>query len=243
MYLFQDWLIFMPAAVSSDNQHHYKSNEIRFETDDVTLSGWYVDREISKKNPLIIYYGGNAEEVSNNLWQMQQQLSNALLLINYRGYGDSEGVPSESNLFKDALFIVDHFTRQHNIDLKNVIIMGRSIGSGVAVYVAHNRSVQGVILVTPLDSLIQVASHYYPIVPVKWLLKHPFDAVSLAPEIQVPVLIIIGDDDRIIANQHSLKMVDAWGGEVHVKRILDAGHNDISNYKEYWHSINEFIGL
>ena len=82
----------------------------------------------------------------------------------------------------------------------------------MAVYVAAHREVQGIILVTPFDSLLNVARHHYPVFPVKFLLKHPFDSAALAPQITTPALVIMGDQDNIIPNKFSSRLARLWGG-------------------------------
>jgi pimeloyl-ACP methyl ester carboxylesterase len=106
--------------------------------------------------------------------------------MNYRGYGGSDGTPSETALLSDALFVFDYMLATEGIDPAHVVLMGRSLGSGVAVHVAAKRKVGGVILVTPFDSLVNVARAHYPIFPVGLMLKHRFDSAALAPGITTP---------------------------------------------------------
>ena len=102
----------------------------------------------------IIYYGGNAEEVSQNLHDLKKFGDYSMLFVNYRGYGKSEGWPGQDVLFSDALFIFDHITNNYNIEPSNIFLMGRSLGSAVAVHVGSKRSVKGMILVTPFDQML-----------------------------------------------------------------------------------------
>jgi pimeloyl-ACP methyl ester carboxylesterase len=119
--------------------------------------------------------------------------------------------------------------------------MGRSLGSGVAVHVASLRGVGGVILITPFDSLVNVAKIHYPFLPVKYLMRHRFDSVGLAPKIRIPLLAVVAGQDDIIPNQSSQKLVAKWGGEKSSVVIPDAGHNDIHQYRDYWQAIESFI--
>jgi hypothetical protein len=161
--------------------------------------------------------------------------------MNYRGYGDSEGKPSQQNICRDALYILDTLAAREQIPLNHIVLMGRSLGSGVAVHVAAHRAVRGVILVTPFDSLLNVARRHYPILPVRFLLKHPFDSAALAPDIRIPALVLIGRQDTIIPNQNAIRLSELWGGPVDTVMIEGVGHNDIQLGHRYWESINSFL--
>lgn len=241
LYVFQDALIFFPQAVPRQNREPFAPYAIALETEGKRLQGWYVPGPVSKKRPLVVYYGGNAEEVSGNLWDRKRIDAGAALFMNYRGYGDSEGKPSQKALCRDALFILDTVTVREDIPLNHVVLMGRSLGSGVAVYVASRRAVRGVILITPFDSLVKVARHHYPFLPVGLLLKHPFDSAALAPDITVPALIVTGSLDEIIPAPRSERLARLWGGPVARVVIEGGGHNDLQMDAAYWNAINHFL--
>ncbi len=121
----------------------------------------------------MIYFGGNGEEVSWLVPEFSRVPDWAALLVNYRGYGLSEGQPSETKLYRDALALYDRATRRPDIDSGRVIVMGRSLGTGVATYLASQRPVAGVVLISPYDSLVQVAREAYPFLPVNLLAPTP----------------------------------------------------------------------
>jgi pimeloyl-ACP methyl ester carboxylesterase len=198
LYIFQGALIFFPQPVPPQNREPFAEYALTLAHEGKQLRGWYVPGKVSATRPLVVYYGGNAEEVSGNLWDMARLEAGAYLFMNYRGYGDSEGKPSQQNLCRDALYILDTLADREQIPLNHIVLVGRSLGSGVAVHVAAHRPVRGVILVTPFDSLLNVARRHYPVLPVRLLLKHPFDSAALAPDINIPALILIGRQDTII---------------------------------------------
>jgi hypothetical protein len=119
--------------------------------------------------------------------------------------------------------------------------MGRSLGSGVACYVASQRRVGGVILVTPFDSLVAVARHHYPLFPVGLLLRHRFDSLALAPSITTPMLALVAENDDIIPLNHSTALTDHWAGRTTTVIIGKADHNDLHLDNQYWQAINDFI--
>ena len=241
LYVFQDTLIFFPQPIPQSNREPFAEQALTLVHEGKQLHGWYVPGKISEHRPLVVYYGGNAEEVSGNLWEMSRLQAGAYLFMNYRGYGDSQGKPSQKNLCRDALYILDTLAARENIPMDQIVLIGRSLGSGVAVYVAAHRSVRGVILVTPFDSLLNVARHHYPVLPVKYLLKHPFDSAALAPNVKTPALVLIGRQDNIIPNQRSTRLAQLWGGPVDTVVIDDVGHNDIQLDNHYWNAINAFL--
>jgi uncharacterized protein len=247
LYMLQEKLIFYPQPISdveakriSGLRTGMEDVEIRTK-DGISLRGWFVRNSALPESPLIIYFGGNAEEVSCNIFEADGYNGWSLALINYRGYGLSEGKPGEKNLFNDSLEIYDYFTRRNDIDSKRIIVMGRSLGTGVAVYVAHMRSVQAVILVSPFDSLTSLGKDIFPYLPVKLILRHRFDSIARAPLISVPLLALIASADDIIPRKHSEKLVEKWGGPRSLEIIDGRAHNSISNSEAYWHSIRKFL--
>src|SRR5207245_8215813 len=113
------------------------------------------------------------------------------LLIDYRGYGSSEGSPSEAALTSDGLAWYDYATSELKAD--KVFLFGRSLGSGVAVQLAAERPLAGVILVAPFDSLVEVVRYHYPYLPVDWMLKHRIDSSGRGPKIAVPLLCLVAE--------------------------------------------------
>lgn len=231
MYLIQDSLIFMPQPRRA-NENDERSVFIEA-ADGTRLHAWHV-----KGEPLIVYFGGNAEEVSWMLEEGPQRLPGAgWLLVDYRGYGASGGSPSEKTLVGDALLWYDHVS-QHS---RRIFAFGRSLGSGVAVQLAASRPVAGVITIAPYDSLAAVGQHHYPFLPVGLLLKHRFDSAALAPQMKVPLLCLVAERDEVIPAAHSRKLYDAWAGEKRWIELRGAGHNSTDSAPQFWESIRAFV--
>jgi len=245
--MLQETLIFHPQPV--DPRAREQLAPIAFEfpvidskTEDViTLQGWLQLDKPSDQQPLIIYYGGNGEEVSWNVWGFENLSTRSFLLMNYRGYGDSAGKPGEQVLYEDALALFDFMVDAKGVDPDHIVLMGRSLGSGVATWVASQRKVGGVVLITPFDSLTAVAKRHYAWMPVNWLLKHRFESVDRAAEIKHPALAILAGQDRVVPPEHGRRLMEAWAGPHQVETISSASHNDISNFPEYWQWINQFL--
>jgi pimeloyl-ACP methyl ester carboxylesterase len=240
MYLAQDSLLFFPQPLVGPPRIVRPVEPLEFEREEgVKLRGWLV-KAAGARAPLVIYYGGNAEELS---WQMTEPwpVDWSLALVNYRGYGQSEGKPSEQTLFADSEIAFDALAARADVDRSRIVLVGRSLGSGVATYVASRRQVAGVVLISPYDSVTALAQRHYPFLPVRLLLKHPFDSLSRAPAIKAPLLAIVGERDGIIPPEHSQRLHDAWGGPKRWSSIPRAGHNDLGPQREFWDPIGEFL--
>ena len=207
-------------------------------SDGTRLHAWYL--EPAPRAALVLYFGGNAEEVS---WMISQAALHApgtgWLLVDYRGYGSSEGKPGEAALTADAIAWYDYATQR--LDAQKIVAFGRSLGSAVAVQLAASRTLAGVILVAPFDSLTNVARHHYPYLPVGWLLKHPFDSARRAPGISAPLLCLVAEHDEVIPPARSKGLFDAWKGPKRWVQLRAAGHNSTDEAPAFWAAIGEFL--
>ncbi len=245
LYFTQDGMIFhpQPASVAELRATGLAIDKVRIDADDGTaLYGWLARPEHRPAPlPLIIYFGGNAEEVSHLAAQAGRFGGWALLAVNYRGYGASLGKPSEAALCADAVASHDWAARHADIEASRIVAMGRSLGSGVAVFLASQRPLAGVVLVTPYDSLTGVAQHHYPYAPVSLLLRHTFDSARRAPHIFAPVLVLAARRDSIVPARHARALFDKWAGPKTWREFPDAGHNDLEADPEYWSEITTFL--
>ena len=245
LYFSQDRLIFhpQPAPATLTGAAGLSMEDVRIDTVDGTaLRGWLAKpANAAARVPLVIYFGGNAEEVSHFAVQAGHLGGWALLAVNYRGYGDSAGKPSEAALCADSLAVHEWASQRADIDATRIVAMGRSLGSGVAVFLASQRSLAGVILVTPYDSLRAVAQRHYPYAPVSLLLRHNFDSGARAPRITTPVLMLAARRDTIVPALHARALLDKWAGPKTWREFDQAGHNDLDADPGYWTEIATFL--
>jgi hypothetical protein len=241
LWLFQERLIFFPRPLESRPPLRAGVEEVAITAaDGASLRGWLVGGGGSPA-PLVIYFGGNAEEVSWLAEVAGEFAGWSLLLVNYRGYGESEGKPGEKQLLADALAVYDYARRHQGVNPERIVAMGRSLGSGVAVYLATERSLRGVILVSPYDSLVEVGRRHYPYLPISLMLRHRFDSIGRAPRIDAPLLCLVAAGDRIIPTPHSNALFAAWRGEKTWREVPNADHDSIAGEPEYWRSIALFL--
>jgi len=237
MYVGQDRLIFHPRAATEGAASVFPGAASVFiqARDGTRLHAWHL-----AGSPLVLYFGGNAEDVAWNLKRVAQQVPGAgWLLVDYRGYGASDGTPSEEALSADAIEWFDY--AKQKLDAQRIVAFGRSLGSGVAVRLAATRAVDAVILVTPFDSLTNVARRHYPYLPVGWMLKHPFDSLRRAPSIAAPLLCLVAERDEVIPAVHSRRLFDAWQGPKRWVELGGAGHNSTDDVPAFWQAIREFL--
>ena len=189
----------------------------------------------------MLYFGGNAEEVSWMIEEAGAVPGASWLLLDYRGYGQSGGSPSEKALVADAIALYDHALKLPGVDPRRIHAFGRSLGSGVAVALAAQRPLAGLILATPYDSLAAVAKRYYWYLPVDWMLKHRFDSLARAPQLKTPLLCLIAERDEVIPAVHAERLFEAWGGAKRKVVLTGAGHNTSDAHPLFWPSVRAFL--
>ena len=196
LFVIQRSLIYFPTEPLS---HDYK--EVTFEN-----GGEYLKTVVlnSGKKNAILYFGGNSEAVVLNGAKYEQQFSDySVYLVNYRGYGGSSGIPDEETLYADALYIYDKLLSSYN----GIVVIGRSLGSGVACYLASERNVEKLVLVTPYDSIQRIAQKRFPLYPMSLLLKDRFNSSSRADRINAEVLILAAEDDQVVGRVHTERLI------------------------------------
>jgi hypothetical protein len=232
LYLAQRSFMYLPVdgREAPDVRVEYLAN------DGESIKLWVLGGDSEKA---VIYFGGNAEDVYYNAEDFRVALPGyTSYLVNYRGYGGSSGSPTEANLFSDALRLYDELRQRH----EQVAVIGRSLGSGVAAYLASQRDVHRLILVTPLDSALALAQSMYPVYPVSLLLKDRYESVEYAPGIKAPTLMVIAEHDQVIPRRHSLRLEEAFSpGLVELVVIANAGHNGLSGHPQYWQAFERFL--
>jgi pimeloyl-ACP methyl ester carboxylesterase len=245
VYFLQDKLIFhpqdLPAAAAERLRTQNGLEELNLDMADGTrLQGWFV-KSGRPKSGVLLCFGGNGDEASRGIPEAAELPGWSWVLINYRGYGLSQGRPGEKALFSDALEIYDRIQSRPDVDADRIVVFGRSLGTGVAVHVAAHRKVRGAILASPYGSLTDIARESFPWLPVGILLRHPFHALGPASRICAPALILVAGADRVIAPRHSYRLAAAWGGEVRRITLEGADHNSLPLEKEYWRNLRAFL--
>jgi pimeloyl-ACP methyl ester carboxylesterase len=234
LYVMQDRLLYFPTPEARPEG----ATPLLVHSGELVLKVWQVHGDLPHA---LIYFGGNAEDVAAKIPEFAAVFPNrAIYLVHYRGYGGNAGIPSEKMLVADAQAIFDDIKRRH----ERVAVMGRSLGSGVATAVAATRPVEKLILITPYDSIVNVAADHYGWAPVRWLVKDSYDSVRRMKDIHAPVLAAIAARDDVVLRPRSEALVAAIPALLrHVKIFPDATHNDINLQPGYRELLREFLAV
>jgi len=230
LYLEQREFIYFPVGSTVS-----ELSEMVFENDGHKIKASILNQGNEKA---IIYFGGNAENVEYNAESFSHLFHEyTIYLVKYRGYGGSTGEPSEDAIYSDAVVIYDVIRSDHD----EISVIGRSLGSAVATHVAVKRDVRKLVLITPFDSIQDVAQSQFPIYPMGILLKDKHDSYSRVKYIKAETLVIAAEQDRVISMSHTKHLLEGFSSKVLFKVIEGAGHNNISSSPHYYGVLDEFM--
>ena len=206
--------------------------------DGTRLRGWEVN---PGRHRALVYFGGNGEPVHALRPVLEHRFpQHTCYLLAYRGYGASDGRPSERALVGDAVALVDHVAARH--PEAPVDVIGRSLGSGVAVQVAVRRPVERLVLVTPFDSLSAVAQDLFPRLPMARLVHDRYDSAAVADRLRAEVLVVRARRDELVRPARTTGLLAALPGRPRVVELPEADHADLVEDPAYWRSIVDFLG-
>jgi uncharacterized protein len=176
------------------------------------LIAWRVAPADASK-PVILYLHGNASNLARRTSRFQQLTRNGagLLAVSWRGYGGSEGEPSEEGFRTDAAAAVAHLGRR-GIGPERIVVFGESLGSGIAVMLGAELPVKALILDSPYDSIAAIAAQRYWWLPVNLLMRDPFRAIEAAPRVKAPVLALACTDDWLTPYEGAQRLLQVLGG-------------------------------
>ncbi len=232
LYVFQRDMLYFPTP---DYSHSYGRESLHNQGEiiDIVVLNPGMERAV-------LYFGGNAEPASLSAeWMEGMFPQHTIYLMNYRGYAASSGQPTENGILADAQALYDLVIKRHS----DVSVAGRSLGTGVSTHVAAKNKVSRLMLVTPYDSVAQVAAERYAIFPVHWLIKDKFNSLNLVSHITAPTMIIAAEFDQIIPFKHTQQLIKAFPDEqLEVVIIPATNHNNISDTQEYRDLLVRFLG-
>jgi hypothetical protein len=239
LYFGQERSIFFPQPNDPQLRQRHSAERFAIPSAGATLEGWWIENPQATTAAVVLYFGGNAEDVLYTANEASKINARAVVVANYRGYGGSGGVPSQKALYEDGLAIYDYALKR-GVPPEHIVVMGRSLGSGVASMLAAARPVGAAILITPFDSLASVAAGHYPFLPVRLLLRHPFPSTQWAVRTHASALMIAAERDTVVPASHARKLFAAWAGRKQF-HVLQTGHNDIEMHPLYYRLVNEFL--
>ena len=242
MFEFQSHLIFPTHAVPPAGPLPPGSEELSIETPDgIRLAGIHIPPDqVASSRTLVLGFGGNAwngQDVAEYLHELYPETD--VIAFHYRGYKPSGGQPSAEALMADAPLVFDFVSKR--LKPLRTIVVGFSIGSGVATHLAARRHVHGVILVTPFDSLRAVAQSMYPWLPIGAIFDHEIDAVGAIGQVTAPVAVLAAEHDEIVPAERTEALRSKIPNLKFDRIIRGARHNDIYVRSDFQDAMREAL--
>jgi uncharacterized protein len=207
---------------------------VKFQTEDgLTLQAWFVPAiSPDRDRPTVLFLPGNAghRAMRAPLASRLAERGISTLLVDYRGYGDNPGAPSEEGLARDARAALQYLQSHRGVDLSRIVFFGESLGTGVAVRLASEHPPAALILRSPFTSLTNVGRHHYAFLPVRLLLRDAFRSDEKMAHLAVPLLVIAARHDTIVPTPLSERLF-AMATSAPSKRLLIVDNTDHNDYE------------
>ncbi len=245
VYFLQASMIYFPQKrlYATPAQVGLPYEDLHFHTeDDIRLHGWYVPAPDARFT--ILFFHGNAGNVSHRLDSLAifHELGLNTLIVDYRGYGNSQGSPSEKGTYLDALAAWQYLLTQKRERPQRIVLFGRSLGGAVAAWLAAQIEARALILESTFSSIVDLGSDHYSFLPVRWLSHYRYDTEALLPDLSMPVLIVHSLNDEIVSFEHAKKLFATANSP---KQLLEmnGGHNDafLVSRDIYMSGLRQFI--
>ena len=247
--VFQRKIIYYPHRLDKDFEFPLyvpRLEEVFITCDDgCTINGLFAPGSENKPTVLILH--GNAGNITHRDYLLRgfNTFGYSALLIDYHGYGKSEGTPSEKNLYRDGTAALEWLSKEKNRKPDDIVLFGKSLGSGVAIELATHHSFKGLILESAFTSIVAVARSHFPYncFPVSLMLMDTFDNSTKISEIHSPVFIRHGTEDTIIDKREGEKLFERANMPKELYLIEGADHNNMHahNPRDYWTTIADWL--
>lgn len=246
-------LVFFPARditqTPADVGLHYE--DVRFTAaDGARLHGWFVPAAGDESADTLLWFHGNAGNIgdrADNLLLLSRRLSVNVFIFDYRGYGNSDGKPSERGLYADGEAALAYLRARGDVDMSRLTLFGRSLGCAVAVEIATRHPVKSVILESPFTSIDAMARRMRgglaSLIPTSWVVRSKFDSLSKIDNVHSPIMLLHGDRDDIVPIEMAHELFAAANAPKRFYPIHGAGHNDtvLIGGDAYFDALKEFI--
>lgn len=230
-YFYQSYLIYLPnkSAIDPRDFNSPQARIIKLQTQDkLELLSWYYPAKANM--PTLLYLHGNGGNIGNRVPLVKSYVDAGygVLLLEYRGYANNPGRPSEEGLYQDARAAMKYL---HNEKIDCITLFGESLGTGVAVQLATEYPIAALILQSPFTSLVDVGQYHYPFLPVKWLLRDQYNSIDKIKTLHIPLLILYGQNDNVIPPKYSEALFQAANFPKEKIIIVNENgrHNKIAN--------------
>jgi uncharacterized protein len=248
VFVFQDRLLYLPNIEGSGLTATPAAIGLYFEDvrlrtpDGVSLHGWMVPYPGSDR--LVLHFHGNGGNISHRLYliRLLHSLRLSVMLIDYRGYGLSEGRPSEAGTYLDAMAAWDYLTRQRGYPPRHIVVFGHSLGAAIAAQLAQHVQPGALILESPFISLPEVAGHHYWFLPTRWLARFKYATAEYVRRVTAPVLVLHSVSDRVVPYRHGREVYrNAHEPKAFVEIQGDHNEGCVIDEAQYTSGLREFL--
>ena len=240
MFFTQRSLMYFPSGDRPSLVSGYQDVEVAT-ADGLVLRHWF--RPPARTGmPVVMVFHGNAGDIGDRVPKFESLLHSGfgLFLAEYRGYGGNPGRPTQEGLVADGRSALA-WLKEQGIEPDRIVLYGESLGSGVAISLAAEQPVGGLILEAPFSSLADVSQHHYWYLPARWLILDKWASIDLIGQVTAPLLVIHGERDTIIPIRFGRRLYEAAEGSKDLLVIPDGGHNDLPIFPEVGRGIAAFL--
>ncbi len=245
LYGLQGSLVYYPdrRLIATPEQFGLPYEPVSFQAKDgIVLSGWYLPAEQARG--VVLFFHGNAGNISHRMMSLQifNRLRLSTFIFDYRGYGESEGRPSEVGTYHDAEAAWAYLVQTRGMDPSRIVFFGRSLGAAVATWLAGRHTPRALIIESAFTSVPDLAAKYYPFMPVRWLARIHYATEDYLKQVSCPVLIVHSRDDDIIPFSHGRRLFEVARPPKEFFEIRGT-HNDgfVVTGKRYEERFNRFL--
>ncbi len=246
--------VFFPVAelLYTPNDVNLQYEDVRIQTSDsLELQGWFVPGEPEAasgpdSNVTWLWFHGNGGNIGHRIGELalaHHRTGANIFIFDYRGYGESEGTASEQGTYLDSSAVIEYLASRPDVDSDRIVYLGHSLGAAVALELALTRPPMAMVLVSPFASARDMANLTLPFPPAGWLVRNHYDSISRIRQIDVPILVIHGDQDETVPISQGRKLYEAANQPKRFQTLEGAAHNDTYEVagEQYWGAIESFL--
>jgi uncharacterized protein len=241
--MFQDRLLYFPEQVAlpallAEAQH----DGLRRWPNEGDFRGLVREPEGAARATLLLFHGNAGHAGHRTYYAGLVRFGVRVILAEYPGYGPRPGTPGEEALVADAVETIMQVQREFAVP---VLVAGESLGAGVAAaaYARVPQAVAALWLITPWDSLVNVARHHYPWLPVSWMLRNRYDSLGHLSAAQIPVAVTVAERDTIVPARFGLRLYEQLRGPKRLWQVAGADHNDWLGHVDarWWAEVTDYL--
>ena len=242
--------VFFPVAelLYTPNDVNLEYEDVRIQTSDgLALQGWFIPGKAETgSNVTWLWFHGNGGNIGHRIGELalaHHRTQANIFIFDYRGYGESEGAPSETGTYLDSRAVMEYLSSRSDVDSGRIVYLGHSLGAAVAVELALTQPPMAMVLVSPFASVRDMANLTLPFSPIGWLVRNHYDSISRIQQLDVPVLVLHGDQDETVPINQGRKLYRAANQPKRFQVLEGAAHNNTSEVApvQYWGTIEAFL--